>query len=46
MVMVQLDVPLSDALARIRAYAFAENRRLSEVASAIVAGTVSFPPDD
>jgi len=37
MVMVQLGVPLAEALVRIRAYAFATSRPLSEVADDIVA---------
>jgi hypothetical protein len=45
MVMVQLGVSLVEALARMRAYAFAENRRLSEVAVDIVARAVRFEPD-
>jgi hypothetical protein len=32
MVMVQLGVPIGEALARIRAYAYAHGRRLGEVA--------------
>jgi hypothetical protein len=36
MVMVQLGISLSEAMARIRAYAYAENRRLGEVAHDIV----------
>jgi hypothetical protein len=37
MVMVQLGISISEAMARMRAYAFAENRRLSEVARDVVA---------
>jgi hypothetical protein len=37
MVMVQLGVPLGEALVRMRAYAYAENRRLADVAHDIVA---------
>jgi hypothetical protein len=37
MVMVQLGVPIAEALVRIRAYAFAESRPLSEVVADIVA---------
>lgn len=44
-VMVQLGVTLVEALARIRAYAFAENRRLIDVAHDVVARTVIFKPD-
>ncbi len=42
MVMVQLGVSLADALARIRAYAYAENRSLGEVAVDIVARRLRF----
>jgi hypothetical protein len=42
MVMIQLDVPLADALARIRAHAYAYNRALSEVAADIVARRLRF----
>jgi hypothetical protein len=37
MVMVQLGVPIAEALVRIRAYAYAESRPLSEVVADIVA---------
>jgi AmiR/NasT family two-component response regulator len=36
MVMVQLGVPLGEAMMRMRAYAFAKNRRLDDVARDIV----------
>jgi hypothetical protein len=36
MVMMQLGVSIGEALVRIRAYAFAENRRLDDVAHDIV----------
>lgn len=42
MVSVQLGVPLADAMARIRARAYAENRPLSEVAADIVARRLRF----
>lgn len=42
MVMIQLEVSLADALARIRAHAYAENRPLSEVAADIVARRLHF----
>lgn len=42
MVMMQLDVSLADALARIRAHAYAANRPLSEVAADIVARRLGF----
>jgi hypothetical protein len=38
MVMMQLGVSISEALVRIRAHAYAENRRLDDVASDIVEG--------
>jgi len=41
-VMVQLGVPIAEALMRIRAYAYAENRPLSEVAADIVARRLRF----
>jgi hypothetical protein len=37
MVMVQLGVSLADALSRLRAHAFAQNRHLSAVAADVVA---------
>jgi len=42
MVMVQLGVPLADALARIRAHAYAEDRDLGDVAADIVARRLTF----
>lgn len=42
MVAVQLSIPLVDALARLRAYAYAENRPLGDVARDVVARRVSF----
>jgi hypothetical protein len=42
MVSVQLGVPLAEAMIRIRAYAYAESRPLSEVAAAIVARRLRF----
>jgi hypothetical protein len=45
MVMVQLDVTITEALLRIRAYAYAEDRRLSEVAADIVARRLRFDRD-
>lgn len=42
MVMVQLDISISDALARMRAYAYAENRPLADVARDIVARRLRF----
>lgn len=46
MVMVQLGVTLTEALVRIRAYAYAEDRRLTEVAADIVARRLRFGPQD
>lgn len=37
MVMIQLDVSLDEAMSRLRAYAYAHDRRLSEVAADVVA---------
>jgi hypothetical protein len=45
MVMVQLGVSIGEAMARMRAYAYAENRRLSEVARDTVARRLRFDPD-
>jgi ANTAR domain len=45
MVMVQLGTNLQEAMARMRAYAYANNRRLSEVAADIVARRLSFDSD-
>ena len=45
MVMVQLGVPLAEALVRIRAHTYAENRRLNDVARDIVARRLRFDPD-
>jgi hypothetical protein len=45
MVMVQLGVSIGEAMARMRAYAYAENRRLREVARDIVARRLRFDPD-
>jgi GAF domain-containing protein len=45
MVMVQLGIPLADALIRIRAYAYARNRWLSDVAADIVARRLRFDTD-
>ena len=42
MVMVQLGIPIVDALARLRAHAFAEGRSVSEVARDVVARKVRF----
>lgn len=45
MVMVQLGVSLAEALVRIRAHTYAENRRLNCVARDIVARRLRFDPD-
>jgi hypothetical protein len=45
MVMVQLGISVGQAMARMRAYAYAENRRLGEVARDIVARQLRFDPD-
>jgi GAF domain-containing protein len=42
MVMVQLGIPIAEALVRIRAYAYAENRPLNDVAADIVARRLRF----
>lgn len=44
MVAVQLSVPMPDALARLRAHAFAEGRSLSAVASDVVERRLRFEP--
>ena len=46
MVMIQLGVPLADAMSRLRAYAYAKDRSLSEVARDIVARTLTLERDD
>ncbi len=45
MVMVQLGISLGEAMARIRAYAYAEDRRLGDVARDIVARRLRLDPD-
>jgi hypothetical protein len=45
MVMVQLDVSLTEALTRIRAHTFAENRPLNDVANDIVGGVLHLERD-
>lgn len=45
MVMVQLGVSLAEALARMRAHAYAENRQLGELAADIVARRLRFDSD-
>ena len=46
MVMVQLGVTLGEAMARLRAYAYAEDRRLGEVARDVVARRLRFDDHD
>jgi hypothetical protein len=43
MLSVQLGVPVADALARLRAYAYSEGRPINEIASAIVAREFRLP---
>jgi hypothetical protein len=45
MVMVQLGVGLAEALARMRAHAYAEDQDLSDVAGSIIARRLRFDPD-
>jgi hypothetical protein len=45
MLTVQLGVPIADAFARLRAYAYSEDRRLADVASDIVARRLRLHPD-
>jgi hypothetical protein len=45
MILVQLDVPGPDAFARLRAYAFARQRPLGEVARDVLAGRLVFTED-
>jgi hypothetical protein len=45
MAMVQLGVSIGEAMARMRAYAYSENRRLGEVARDIVARRLRFDSD-
>jgi hypothetical protein len=45
MVMVQLGVSLAEALARMRARAYAENSQLGEVAADVIARRLRFDPD-
>ncbi len=46
MVMVQLGIPLAEAMARMRGRAFAQNQRLSDLANDVVAGRLVFEPDE
>jgi hypothetical protein len=45
MISVQLGIPLADALARLRAYAYSENRLLPDVAREVVARRLTFDSD-
>lgn len=45
MVMVQLGIPLAEAMARLRAYAYAESRPLADVARDVVARRLRFDRD-
>lgn len=45
MVMVQLKVSLAEAMVRMRAYAYAHDRRLGDVAADVVARRLTFDPD-
>jgi ANTAR domain len=45
MLTVQLGVPVGEAFARLRAYAYTEDRRLADVASDIVARRLRLDPD-
>jgi hypothetical protein len=46
MTMVDLGVPLTDALARLQAYAYARDRPLREIARDVVAGRLRLTPDE
>jgi hypothetical protein len=46
MVAAQLDVSVAQALIRLRAYAFGNNRPLSDVAREVVARTLRFDTHD
>ena len=43
MVAIQLSIPTSEALLRIRAHAFANDLSVAEVAAQIVSGACAFP---
>ncbi|MFM9442851.1 GAF and ANTAR domain-containing protein [Streptomyces acidiscabies] len=45
MLTVQLGVGIEEAFVRLRAYAYAQGRRLSDVAADVVARRLRFPPD-
>jgi hypothetical protein len=46
MIAAQLDVNVADALVRLRAHAFANDRPLAEVAADVVARRLRFAPED
>jgi hypothetical protein len=46
MIIVQLGVPAAVALVRLRAYAYAHDRRLRDVARDVVARRLRFDPDE
>ena len=46
MVAAQLDVPVAEALLRLRARAFSSGRPVSDVAADVVARRLRFDPDD
>jgi hypothetical protein len=45
MVAVQLSVSLTEALIRLRAYSFANDRPIAEIAEDVVARRLHFDPD-
>ena len=45
MVRIQLGVTLTEAMVRIRAHAYASDRRLCDIADDIVAGKLVLEPD-
>jgi hypothetical protein len=45
MVMIQLGVSLAEAMSRLRAHAYAHERRLGDVARDVVARRLEFEPD-
>lgn len=45
MAMVDLGVSLADAMARLRAHAYAQDRPLQDVARDVVAGRLRLEPD-
>ena len=45
-VMVQLGAPLAEAIVRLQAHAYAQDRRLTDVANDIIAGRLVLEPDE